>query len=79
MALGPTQRVFSAAKRLLKSLVANSETRLRLAVLELEEERAFTGFAVTCGCQSTAPAIRRCHAYGAGGGSLLGYLSINGN
>jgi len=40
MALGPTQRVFSAAKRLLKSLVANSETRLRLAVLELEEERA---------------------------------------
>nr|WP_290695996.1 phage holin family protein [Halomonas sp. UBA3074] len=40
MALGPTQRVFSAVKRLLKSLVANSETRLRLAVLELEEERA---------------------------------------
>ncbi len=40
MALGPTQRVFSAAKRLLKSLVANGETRLRLAVLELEEERA---------------------------------------
>ncbi|RUR36064.1 phage holin family protein [Vreelandella populi] len=40
MSLGPTQRVFSAAKRLLKSLVANSETRLRLAVLELEEERA---------------------------------------
>lgn len=40
MALGPTQRVFSAAKRLLGSLVANSETRLRLAVLELEEERA---------------------------------------
>ncbi|MGO2240824.1 MAG: phage holin family protein [Halomonas sp.] len=40
MALGPTQRVFSAAKRLLNSLIANSETRLRLAVLELEEERA---------------------------------------
>ncbi|WP_447929121.1 MULTISPECIES: phage holin family protein [unclassified Vreelandella] len=40
MALGPTQRVFSAAKRLIGSLVANSETRLRLAVLELEEERA---------------------------------------
>ncbi|MGQ7263256.1 phage holin family protein [Vreelandella sp. V005] len=40
MALGPTQRVFSAVKRLLKSLIANSETRLRLAVLELEEERA---------------------------------------
>lgn len=40
MALGPTQRVFSAAKRLLKSLIANGETRLRLAVLELEEERA---------------------------------------
>ena len=40
MSLGPTQRVFSAAKRLLRSLVANSETRLRLAVLELEEERA---------------------------------------
>lgn len=40
MALGPTQRVFSAAKRLLNSLVANGETRLRLAVLELEEERA---------------------------------------
>ncbi|HDZ45804.1 hypothetical protein LCGC14_0191240 [marine sediment metagenome] len=40
MALGPTQRVFSAVKRLLKSLIANSETRLRLAVFELEEERA---------------------------------------
>lgn len=40
MALGPTQRVFSAAKRLLNSLIANGETRLRLAVLELEEERA---------------------------------------
>ncbi|MCS2608946.1 phage holin family protein [Halomonas dongshanensis] len=40
MALGPTQRAFSAAKRLLASLVSTSETRLRLAVLELEEERA---------------------------------------
>ncbi|WP_447555847.1 phage holin family protein [Vreelandella sp. EE22] len=40
MALGSTQRVFSAVKRLLGSLVANSETRLRLAVLELEEERS---------------------------------------
>lgn len=40
MALGSTQRVFSAAKRLLSSLIANGETRLRLAVLELEEERA---------------------------------------
>lgn len=40
MALGPTQRVFSAAKRLLNSLIANSETRLRLAVVELEEERS---------------------------------------
>lgn len=40
MALGPSQRVFSAAKRLLHTLLANGETRLRLAVLELEEERA---------------------------------------
>ncbi|KPQ23698.1 MULTISPECIES: phage holin family protein [unclassified Halomonas] len=40
MALGPTQRVFSAAKRLLNSLIANGETRLRLAVVELEEERS---------------------------------------
>ncbi|MCL7929825.1 phage holin family protein [Halomonas llamarensis] len=40
MALGPSQRVFSAAKRLLQTLLANGETRLRLAVLELEEERA---------------------------------------
>ncbi|MYL23848.1 phage holin family protein [Vreelandella massiliensis] len=40
MALGPSQRVFAAAKRLLTTLLANGETRLRLAVLELEEERA---------------------------------------
>lgn len=37
---GPAQRLFSAGKRLLSSLIAASETRLRLAVLELEEERA---------------------------------------
>ncbi|WP_016856177.1 phage holin family protein [Halomonas smyrnensis] len=37
---GPAQRLFGAGKRLLGSLVATGETRLRLAVLELEEERA---------------------------------------
>ncbi|MEQ5802612.1 phage holin family protein [Halomonas sp. H10-9-1] len=37
---GPAQRVFTAGRRLLGSLLATSETRLRLAVLELEEERA---------------------------------------
>ncbi|TDB05131.1 phage holin family protein [Halomonas marinisediminis] len=37
---GPAQRVFTAGRRLLGSLVASGETRLRLAVLELEEERA---------------------------------------
>ncbi|MBB3189264.1 phage holin family protein [Halomonas cerina] len=37
---GPAQRLFSAGKRLLHSLLATGETRLRLAVLELEEERA---------------------------------------
>ncbi|WP_163576741.1 phage holin family protein [Halomonas faecis] len=37
---GPAQRLFEAAKRLLGSLIAAGETRLRLAVLELEEERA---------------------------------------
>ena len=36
---GPAQRLFSAAKRLLGSLLATGETRLRLAILELEEER----------------------------------------
>jgi uncharacterized membrane protein YqjE len=40
MALGPSQRVIHAARRALKTLVANGETRLRLVVLELEEERA---------------------------------------
>ncbi|MEQ6887963.1 phage holin family protein [Halomonas sp. CS7] len=37
---GPAQRLFRAGKRLLASLLATGETRLRLAVLELEEERA---------------------------------------
>ncbi|SEK90834.1 phage holin family protein [Halomonas daqiaonensis] len=37
---GPAQRLFVAGKRLLGSLLAIGETRLRLAVLELEEERA---------------------------------------
>lgn len=37
---GPAQRLFDAGKRLLGSLLAAGETRLRLAVLELEEERA---------------------------------------
>lgn len=37
---GPAQRLFTAGKRLLGSLLATGETRLRLAVLELEEERA---------------------------------------
>jgi uncharacterized membrane protein YqjE len=37
---GPAQRLFTAARRLLGSLLATGETRLRLAVLELEEERA---------------------------------------
>ncbi|WLI73199.1 phage holin family protein [Halomonas alkalicola] len=36
---GPAQRLFTAARRLLGSLLATGETRLRLAVLELEEER----------------------------------------
>lgn len=40
MSAGPAQRTLDAAKRLLKTLLANGETRLRLAVLELEEERA---------------------------------------
>jgi uncharacterized membrane protein YqjE len=40
MALGPSQRVIHATRRALKTLVANGETRLRLVVLELEEERA---------------------------------------
>ncbi|MDN3523662.1 phage holin family protein [Halomonas sabkhae] len=37
---GPAQRLFDAGKRILGSLLATGETRLRLAVLELEEERA---------------------------------------
>ncbi|AMD01692.1 phage holin family protein [Halomonas chromatireducens] len=37
---GPVQRLFSAGKRLLNSLLAVGETRLRLVVLELEEEKA---------------------------------------
>lgn len=40
MALGPGQRAIHAARQVLKALIANGETRLRLAVLELEEERA---------------------------------------
>ena len=40
MSSGPAQRTLDAARRLLKTLLANGETRLRLAVLELEEERA---------------------------------------
>ncbi|GGX82887.1 hypothetical protein GCM10007160_07990 [Litchfieldella qijiaojingensis] len=37
---GPAERLFIATKRLITSLVRTGETRLRLAVLELEEERA---------------------------------------
>lgn len=37
---GPAQRLFGAGKRFLSTLIATGETRLRLAVLELEEERA---------------------------------------
>jgi uncharacterized membrane protein YqjE len=37
---GPAQRVLDAGKQLIGSLVATGETRLRLAVVELEEERA---------------------------------------
>lgn len=40
MSSGPAQRTLDAARRLLKTLLANGETRFRLAVLELEEERA---------------------------------------
>ncbi|WP_346797552.1 phage holin family protein [Halomonas sp. Bachu 37] len=40
MGSGPTHRVFGAAKRLLKTLLSSGEIRLRLAVIELEEERA---------------------------------------
>ncbi|APX93876.1 hypothetical protein BWR19_13535 [Halomonas sp. 1513] len=37
---GPAERLFGATKRLIASLLSNGETRLRLAVVELEEERA---------------------------------------
>jgi uncharacterized membrane protein YqjE len=37
---GPAQRLFGASRRLLGSLIDAGEMRLRLAVLELEEERA---------------------------------------
>ncbi|EPC02445.1 hypothetical protein L861_08715 [Litchfieldella anticariensis FP35 = DSM 16096] len=37
---GPAERLFVATKRLISSLIRTGETRLRLAVLELEEERA---------------------------------------
>lgn len=40
MAAGPGQGVFHALRRVAGTLLANGETRLRLAVLELEEERA---------------------------------------
>lgn len=37
---GPAERLLGATKRLIASLVSNGEARLRLAVVELEEERA---------------------------------------
>ncbi|GHC31560.1 phage holin family protein [Aidingimonas halophila] len=37
---GPAERLFDATKRLIQSLLSTGETRLRLAVVELEEERA---------------------------------------
>lgn len=37
---GPAQRLFAAGKQLLGSLLAIGETRLRLVILEVEEERA---------------------------------------
>ncbi|MBD3895861.1 phage holin family protein [Halomonas sp. ML-15] len=37
---GPAERLFGATKRLIASLLSNGEARLRLAVVELEEERA---------------------------------------
>lgn len=36
---GPAERVFDATKRLISTLIQSGETRLRLAVVELEEER----------------------------------------
>lgn len=37
---GPAERVIQAAQKLLHTLVESGETRLRLAVIELQEERA---------------------------------------
>ncbi|MFC0269676.1 phage holin family protein [Kushneria aurantia] len=37
---GPAEKVIQAARKLLHSLVNSGETRLRLAVIELQEERA---------------------------------------
>lgn len=37
---GPAERLFDATKRLIASVIHSGETRLRLAVVELEEERA---------------------------------------
>ncbi|TDO16505.1 MULTISPECIES: phage holin family protein [Halomonas] len=37
---GPAERLFTATQRLIVSLLAIGETRLRLAVVEIEEERA---------------------------------------
>lgn len=37
---GPVQRLWQAGKNVLTTLLATGETRLRLIVLELEEERA---------------------------------------
>lgn len=37
---GPAERLFLATQRLIASLLATGETRLRLAVVEIEEERA---------------------------------------
>lgn len=37
---GPAERLFGATKRLITSLLSTGEARLRLAVVELEEERA---------------------------------------
>ena len=37
---GPAQRLFGAGKRVLSTLIATGETRLRLAVLELEKKNA---------------------------------------
>lgn len=36
---GPAERVFEATKQLISTLIESGQTRLRLAVVELEEER----------------------------------------